>query len=92
MQNIIACQGWAWWCIPLIPACERQKKAEICEFQDCLIYIGSSKPAKAAYLSQNKTKQSKKPKIKQHLISQSNKAYFRSGKMFKIMEYKLHVS
>lgn len=40
--------AWGWgWCTPLIRALERQRQTDLCEFQPCLLYRGSSGTAKA---------------------------------------------
>jgi hypothetical protein len=33
--------------VPLIPALRRQRQADLCEFKACLVYITSSRIAKA---------------------------------------------
>jgi hypothetical protein len=33
---------WYWRCTPLIPALGRQRQADLCEFQDSLIFKASS--------------------------------------------------
>ena len=44
--NILKIAG-LWWRMPLIPALERQKQADLCEFKSSLIYKVSSRTARA---------------------------------------------
>jgi hypothetical protein len=51
--------------MPLIPALERQRQADLCEFEDSLVYKTSSRTARAGYafVSKNQEKKKKKPCI-----------------------------
>lgn len=40
-------QGQAWWCTPFIPALEKQRQVNLCEFKAIPVYIASSKITRA---------------------------------------------
>ena len=42
--------SWVWCRTPVIPALGRQKQMDLCEFEASLVYIVSSRTAKATYI------------------------------------------
>jgi hypothetical protein len=54
------------WCVPLIPALGRQRRVDLCEFEASLVFIVSSRTAKAIQretLSQKSKQANKQTKI-----------------------------
>ena len=39
-----------WWRMPLIPTLRRQRQVNLCEFESSLVYIDSSRIARAIYI------------------------------------------
>ena len=40
-----------WWCIPLIAVLRRQRHVDLCEFEAILVYIVSSRTARATQIN-----------------------------------------
>jgi hypothetical protein len=70
-----------WWRTPLIPALERQKQADLYDFEASMVYKGSSKTARAVIQENLASKNQKRKKVRK---KKKKRHYFSSPLAFKV--------